>query len=351
MNLKFWKKDEPEKRSAGEGYTSAILAARESWISGQSGLAELTATVQSTVSLWEHCLSISDVSGTDLMTPAMLGITARSLALKGESVWYVAPHGLVPVSDWDLSTQGGVPRAYRISVPEAGGGTTQTVLAAEILHFRIGSDAYSPWSGTSPLARANLTASTLHAVESALAEIFEFAPLASQIVSFPESNAVDLEKMGHSFRGRRGRVLLQESVNVHAAGGAVPTSDWSPKDLSPDLQKSMTIESLEASRNSILSVFGVLPSLFNPSTTGPQTREAQRHLCQFMLTPICKLIAHEASQKLATTVTLNCLEPLQAFDLGQRTRSLAAIISALAEAKAAGIDPVKALDLVNLEQG
>ena len=84
------------------------------------------------------------------------------------------PERLVPASDWDLSTQYGKPKAYRLSVPEAGGGQTVTALAAEVLHFRIGSDAAAPWTGSSPLSRASLSAGMLHSIESALSEVFEF---------------------------------------------------------------------------------------------------------------------------------------------------------------------------------
>jgi hypothetical protein len=70
-------------------------------------------------------------------------------------------------------------------------------------------------------------------VESALAEVFENAPLGSLVMPFPESGETDLETLGRGFRGRRGRVLLRESVNVSAAGGPAPASDWKPADMSP----------------------------------------------------------------------------------------------------------------------
>ena len=76
----------------------------------------------------------------------------------------------------------------------------------------IGCDPAAPYYGQAPLKRASLTAGMLNAVESALAEVFELAPLGSQIVPFPESSDVNLETLGRSFRGRRGRVLLRESV-------------------------------------------------------------------------------------------------------------------------------------------
>lgn len=101
---------------------------------------------------------------------------------------------------------------------------TVTALAGEVLHVRLAADPTIPWLGQAPLRRASLTAGMLQAIESALAEVFDHAPLGSQIIPYPESPEVDLENLGRGFRGRRGRVLLRESVNVSAAGGPVPPS-------------------------------------------------------------------------------------------------------------------------------
>ena len=147
----------------------------------------------------------------------------------------------------------------------------------------------------------------------------------------------------------RGRVLLRESVNVQAAGGPAPVQDWRPQSVTPDLEKAMTAESLEAARNAICGVFGVLPALFAGNAQGPLVREAQRHLAQWQLQPIAALLAEEASEKLATPVSIDTMRPLQAFDAGGRARAAAGIIQALAMAKEAGVDPDQAMRLVDWE--
>ena len=334
-----WPWQKIEKRSAASGFTAEIIAARESYISGRRGIAELTATAQSCVSLWENGLSMAAVQGTDMLDRRSLALIGRSAALRGESVFLITEGELVPCSDWDLRTRYGRPTAYRVSIPEAGGGTSQTALAGEVLHLRIGSDPAAPYYGTAPLKRAALTAGLLNAVESALTEVFENAPLGSLIVPFPESPDTDLETLGRGFRGRRGRVLLRESVNVTAAGGPVPASDWKPADVSPDLQKSMTRETLDAARDAICGTFGVLPGLFNPATTGPLVREAQRHLAQWTLQPICELLAEEATEKLGGDVSLDVITPTQSFDQGGTARALATVVQAMAQAKEAGLAP------------
>lgn len=340
-----------ETRSASSGFTAEIMAARESYISGRRGIAELTATAQSCVSLWEHGLSMADVDGTTLLDPVSLALAGRSVALRGEAVFLIRDDGLVPCSDWDLRTRNARPTAYRVSVSEAGGGRTETALAGEVLHLRIGCDPVAPYYGTAPLKRAQLTSGLLNAIETALGEVFENAPLGSQVLPMPEQPDQDMETLGRGFRGKRGRVLLRESVNVTAAGGPAPQTDWRPSDMSPDLQRAMTKETLDAARDAVLMAFGVLPGLTNPATTGPLVREAQRHLAQWTLQPIAVALAHEASDKLGNRVTIDTMRPLQAFDAGGRARALMGIVQALAAAKEAGVDPGKAMELVDWSEG
>ena len=324
-----------EQRSSG--FTEQVMAAREAVISGRRGVAELTATVQGCVSLWEGGLSAAEVQGTDMLTASDLALCARSLGLKGEAVFWIRGDRLIPASHWDISTRDGIPRAYKLSIPDVGGGHQETALAPEVLHIRVGADPAAPWRGQAPLKRAPVTAGMLHAVEDALSETFETAPLGSQITPMPENPEVDNEALGRSFRGKRGRVLLRESVQVTAAGGPAPVTDWKPSDLSPDLSRSMTAETLAAARQAVMGVYGVLPALMEPRTTGPVVREAQRHLATWMLQPIAGLIADEASRKLGETVTIDTMQPLQAYDAGGRARALNGVIQGLALARESGL--------------
>jgi len=328
-----------EKRASGSSYTAQVLSARESYIGGGTGLAELTATVQSCVSLWENAFALADVQGTDLLDRRTMAMIARAVALRGEAVLLITGDGLVPARDWDLSTRNGVPRAYRVSVPEAGGGRTETVLAAEVLHLRIGADPAAPWAGSAPLRRAPLSASLLQEVETALRDVYRDAPLGSLIVPLPEGSADDMETMRNAFRGRRGSSLVIEGVAHATAAGMHPNLGKSPDQLSPDLSKAMTAETLAAARDAIAMAFGVLPGLHNASTTGPMVREAQRHLAGWVLQPMCELLAQEASAKLGAAVMIDVGRPLQAFDAGGRARALGALIDAMGRAKELGLSP------------
>lgn len=337
MNLlKMFRRKAPETRATASGFTAQVLEARESYISGRRGLGELTATVQGCVSLWEGGLSQADVTGTELLNARTLAIAARALALRGEAVFLIRDR-LVPASDWTVTTRDGVPVAYQVTISEAGGGRTLTALAAEVLHVTIGTDPVTPWAGSSPLHRAQLSAGLLHAVEAALQDVYENAPLGSLVTPYPETPEVSRDELARSFKGKRGRVLLRESTTVTAAGGPAPQSDWRPESLSPDLQRAMTSESLDRARYAVLHAFGCLPAMLDPSATGTTVREAQRHLATWMLAPIGALIAQEASAKLEGQISLDVLTPLQAYDAGGRARAFKGVVDAMAAAREGGL--------------
>ncbi len=337
MDMFRRKASAPETRAAGTGYTAALMAARESWISGASGLAELTAAVQSSVSLWEAGLSLADVTGADMMTRRDRALAARALALRGEAVFLIRDR-LIPATDWDLSTRYGQPRAYRLSLPEIGGGITETVLAPEVLHFRIGCDAATPWAGSAPLSRARLSAGLLEEITTALRDVFRDAPIGSQIIPVPEGSPDDMEAMRSTIRGRRGAALIIEGVAQAVAAGMNPQLGQHPDQLSPDLKDTLADKLLTEAKGEIYSVFGILPGLVNSSTTGPMVREAQRHLAQLVLQPMANLMAEEATDKLGAAVAIDVVRPMQAFDHGGKARALGAMLQAMATAKEAGLD-------------
>ncbi|UFS65169.1 phage portal protein [Paracoccus denitrificans] len=332
-----------ETRAVQPGYTAALMAAREAWIAGGSGLAELTSAVQASVSLWESGLSLADVTGTDLLDRRSMAICARALALRGECLFLIRDR-LIPATDWDLSTRYGQPRAYRLGLPEIGGGRSETVLAPEVLHFRIGCDAVTPWAGSAPLARAKLSASLLDEITMALRDVFRDAPIGSQIIPVPEGSAEDMDLMRRSFRGNRGASLVIEGTAQATAAGMNPNIGKSPDQLSPDLSRTLADALLAQAKGEIYNVFGILPGLTNPATTGPLVREAQRHLAQLVLQPIVNLMAEEATEKLGAPVAIDVVRPMQAYDHGGKARAVATMLQAMAQAKEADLDPATVKD-------
>lgn len=326
-----------ETRAVVTGYTTDLIAARAEWFSGTGDVAELTATVQSCVSLWENGFTLADVKGTDLLDRFTLAMTARSLALRGEALFLIRDR-LIPVTDWDMRTRQGVPSAYRVHVSEVSGGYAETALAGEVLHVRIGSSPVTPWAGTSPLRRASLSGDLLAAVESALRDVYRDAPIGSVLVPLPDSTSEDMAEMRKALIGRRGAAVVIEGTAQATAAGMNPQLEKRVEQIGPDLQRVMPREMLQQARDAVLMAYGILPGLMNPATTGPLVREAQRHLAQLVLQPIAMILAEEATAKLGQPVTLDVVRPMQAFDHGGKARAFATMLSALSEAKAAGLD-------------
>gem|GEM_PF-4917101 len=125
-----------------------------------------------------------------------------------------------------------------------------------------------------------------------MGDVYRDAPLGSQIVPLPEGSSEDMAAMRSAFRGRRGATLVIEGVAQSTAAGMDPKLGQRPEGLSPDLQRAMTTETLQAARDAILGVYGVLPGLLNRAAAGPVIREAQRHLAQLVLQPIAMHFAH-----------------------------------------------------------
>ena len=169
-------------------------------------------------------------------------------------------------------------------------------------------------------------------------DVFRDAPIGSLIVPLPEGSAEDMEAMRAAFRGRRGSTLVIEGVAQATAAGMNPNIGQKPDQLSPDLDRTLADKLLTDARGAIFGVYGILPGLHNPATTGPLVREAQRHLAQLTLQPIADLIAEEASEKLGAAVSLDVVRPMQAFDHGGKARAFGAMLQAYAVAKEAGLD-------------
>lgn len=339
-------KKKVETRSNGSSYLNQMMAARAALIEGREGVAEMTAAAQSCISLWEGGLSLADVSGTDLLPASTLALVGRSLALRGEFVALLRGQRLQVAAEWDVKTRDGFPVAYRLSIADSGGPLSVTALADEVVHVVTGASTQMPYVGNAPLRRASLSAGLLNAIEAALSDVYQAAPIGSAIVPLPEANVDDLTKVRADFRGKRGSVLVVEGVSQAVQAGQYQNMHQAPADLTPQLSRLEANETLRLARGAIESAFGVLPALANPSTTGPAIRECQRHLSQWTLAPLAKLVAAEMSAKLETEIKIDVMRATQSYDVGGRARAAAQIVEMQARAKEAGVDADVALRLV-----
>jgi hypothetical protein len=251
----WFRRDKPEQRSMSNDFNMLAMMARADAITDTG--ADLSGVVAGCTNLWANGMSMAETDS-DLLTPEVLASIGRQLATEGNSVWYIGPDGLLPVSSYSVATtDAGQPRAYYIAIPGIDGGTQSMALADEVLHIRIGADSRLPWQGVAPLRRAQISAGLLRATEAALAEVFRDAPIGSMVLAMPETSAGANSKLGASFTGKHGRVLVRDSSTVYAGSQGNP-DDWRPANLTPNLRDSMAVESLKTARDAVLHVYGVL---------------------------------------------------------------------------------------------
>lgn len=327
----FSKKPKIETREAA-GYTSEIIAARAQFFSGSRGVAESTAVVESCVALWERAFSTADVPDRwkSLIDPSTLGMIGRALATRGQFVAAIDSRGsdlqIIPATDFDLSTRNGKAVAYRLSIPEAGGGHAISALADETIDIRINSDPTVPWHGASPLRKARLTADTLAAIEAGLGEVLS-GPWGSQVVPTPELTDKQRDRVEERIRAKRGGLALVETVKSLAAGAPPPQGDWSPQNLTADLRGLELPSHWEAVRNSILSAYGIPPLLFGANAQSAALREGQRHAVLWTLAPIAKVASAELGRKLNDAeFKLDLITPLAAADSAGRARAVGILV-------------------------
>ena len=158
-----------------------------------------------------------------------MALIARSLALRGEFVGVIGSDGITPASDWDVATRNGRPVAYRVGIPEAGGGRTETLLAAEVLHVRIGSDPVAPWTGHAPLRGRPSPRTSCTRSRRRCATFTGTRLSALRFFPFPMARPTTWQAMRGAFRGRRGGTLVVEGVAQAVAAGMHPSLGRSPR--------------------------------------------------------------------------------------------------------------------------
>ena len=325
-----------EARQSG-GYTADIISARHQFFSGARGVAEATATVEACAALWERAFATADVTDRwrSIVSPRRLGLIGRALAIRGQFVALIDAKGgeinLTPATDWEVSTRGGEPVAYRLSVPEAGGGHQIEALADEVIDIRINTDPVTPWHGQSPLRKVQLTGDMLASIEAGLHDVLG-SPWGAMIVPLPKlgpKQVTEVQDFVHRIRSRRGGFFSLESTQVMAGTAQSPHGDWDRKNLSPDLRGMELPAHWEAVRNSIMGAYGIPPILFSAMAQSAALREAQRHAVLWTLAPVAKVASFELGLKLGDPdLELDLVTPLQAADSAGRARAVGVLTGA-----------------------
>ena len=315
-------------RASGAGY-------------GALGVVEIAA------GLWERALAsatFQPVNNTLAgLTPGLLAVIGRALALRGNLVCRIRVEGLTvkldAASDYDI--QGAGPDSdewlYRLSLPGPSDTVTVLLPAASVLHFRCGVAESQPWRGVPPLMQSRTTAGLAGKVESAL----------TGEVSIPVGRlAITTGKTATflSFLKRGGYYLSGEVVSRGLP--QEPSTRVAPQRYGPQVDAATQSLRGDVVRD-ILGVFGVPPALFAERGDGAGQREAWRRFWLGTVQPLAVQIQQEVRAKLDPGATVT-LEALRAGDEDGRSRATMRRAQAFKTLKEAGIETGEARRLAGL---
>ncbi len=358
----MWPFGRTEKRSAGAGYTDAVVdALLHHAAGGTKADPSETAALEAAAGQYARAFALAQVvpanPATRPLTPAVLAAMARDLIRRGECLHLIEADRdgvrLLPVASWDVRGQAD-PSTWRYRVVMSGPSSTITrsVPGAAVVHGRYSTDPARPWCGISPLKWASLTG-RLHAeLESALAD--EAGGTRGHVLPIPQSpvgdedevdedgNPVDpLAKLRRDVKTLRGKTALVETVAAAwgEGRGAAPAADWKPQRLGADPPPTLATLRTD-SAVAILAASGLPPGLFDSSAAAGQ-RESWRRFLHGSVQPLGELLAVELADKLAVPGLTLGFDRLMASDLAGRSRAYQSLTGA-------GMDADRAAELAGL---
>ena len=311
-----------ERRSAGGGYSDAVVAAIEAQAAATVADASSTAAIEAVAGLLSRALADADVIGPDwvqaAVSPFWLMQVGRSLIRPGESLSVIDMAGdgrleLVPAAFWNfeaLSTPGAErEHTWTARVTTYGPSSSHTRLLGRdrLVFVRWGTSPGTRYRGQGPTTWAHLTARLQGEVERSLAD--EAAGPLAQILPVPQDGGDDsdddpLKSLKADIKAARGKAVLTETTAAGWGDGrqAAPMSDWKPNRLGPAPPEAL-VKVAEDAFSRMVAACGANVSLFTDAD-GTAQREAWRRWHLGTVQPLAKLLAHELTVRLETDVKL-----------------------------------------------
>ena len=219
-----------------------------------------------------------------------------------------------------------------------------------MVHLQYGREATRPWQGRAPWQTAQLTGALLAGVERQLAG--ESASASGYVVPMPDvgdrgqgadadGEADPLSTLRHDMAGAQGKTLLVPSMAAGFGGGPAVSPTTSQEYLARRFGANPPTTLVELRRDverSILSCYGILPSLFYERAAGTALREAGRQTHANSAVPIAQLVAAQLSEALDESITLTLP---RATDVATLSRAIGSLVTA-------GLDVTEARSIVGI---
>lgn len=319
-----------------------------------------TAAAEMLAGLLERAMMLARVSGAQVdawadVIEAALPMAGRELALTGEALYAVRLNGMAlelePVAN--ATIEGGSPNpeswAYRCTVNSPSSSRERVHLGADVLHFRIGCRAVTPWYGRAAHRNADTASGGAARAESNISNEMS-GPVGNLIPAplEPDSSAEDgnpLAVLVEAIKKLKGGPLLLESM-AGGWGNALRSdtrmsADWMAKRLGPDVPRG-NVDALMALESYAAMSGGIPGEMLRADASSTARREAWRQAYHSLILPICRAVQRELRLKLDSPGLTLDLANLGAADVQGRARALKSMIDAgipLEQArKLAGLD-------------
>ena len=321
-----WPWQKAERRSAGGGYTDAIVAAIEGEAARTTANVASTAAIEAAAGALSRVFASASVVGPEwareAVTRPWLAQVGRSLVREGASLSVIevraAGVALIPAAFWNF--EGHAPRhdedeeTWMCRATTYGPSSSRTRLLPRdrLAYVRWGTSPGTRYRGQGPTSWASLTAKTQAEAERSLGDEAS-GPLA-QILSIPQDGGADddegdpLAMLKADIKAARGKALFVETTSAGWGTGrqnapGVGNSDWRATRLGPNMPAAM-VELADKSFARMLAACGVPPGLFESGADGTSQREALRRWHMNTVEPLAAILADELTMRLETEVRL-----------------------------------------------
>ena len=279
--------------------TDRLGAITASYASGPAAVATATAAVEIAAGVWGRALSLAIVTPqtarTRAISPAVLELAGRSLARRGQVVFDLEVDAggdlvLLPCAASNVLIGSPDPATWIYSLQCYGPSSTVTRYRPRdgVVHLAANVSPERPWQGRAPWQTAQLTGALLAGVERQLAGESESA--SGYVLAVPDvgdkGQPADadgendpLTALRRDLAAARGRTLLAPSMAAGFGGGPGVSPTTSQEYISRRFEINAPESTIELRRDverSILSCYGILPSLFYERAAGTALREAGR---------------------------------------------------------------------------
>ena len=340
-----WPWSRRETRSAGGGYSDAVVAAVEAQAAAKVADTSSTAAIEAAAGALSRAFASAEVQGPgwarDAVTPPWLAQVGRSLVREGASLSVVGMRGgavtLTPAAFYNFEK--GSPNdeheedwLCRATTYGPGSSTTRLLSRDRIVYTRWGTSPGTRYRGQGPMSWASLTAKLQGEAERSLGD--ELGGPVAQLLAIPQDggdgkDGVDpLAPLKKDIATARGKALFVETTSAGWGEGrqAAPGNgnrDWVASRLGPSPPDgSASVAGSAFCR--LLAACGAPPALFESNADGTSQREAVRRWHQNTVLPLARILEHELTLRLEADVRLK-FDPYP-LDVQGRSASFAKLV-------------------------